>query len=140
MNIVEATTDEQILAARDVMRQLRTGISPADYLPTVRRMIGEGYRQAVLYDEAGVVRAVAGFRIFEMLYAGRLMYVDDLRTDEASRSLGHGRALLGWLKEEARARGCTQLHLDSGVQREQAHRFYFRERMTVNCFHFRMAL
>lgn len=29
-----------------------------------------------------------------------------------------------------------QVHLDSGVQRAQAHRFYFREGMTVNCFYF----
>jgi hypothetical protein len=43
---------------------------------------------------------------------------------------------MDWLKNEARTRGCVQLHLDSGVQREQTHRFYFRERLTINCYHF----
>ncbi len=138
--IAEATTDDAILATRDVMRQLRTAIAPEAYLPTIRRMQAEGYRLAALRDEAGLVRAVAGFRCFEMLYVGRLMYVDDLSTDASSRSRGHGRALLEWLKGEARAQGCAQLHLDSGVQREQAHRFYFREGMAVNCFHFRVEL
>lgn len=135
--ISELVDDAQILAAGDVMRQLRTAIAPQDYLATVRRMMAEGYRQAALTDADGVVRAVAGFRIFEMLYVGRMMYVDDLSTDAGSRSRGHGRALLAWLKQYAKAQGCAQLHLDSGVQREQAHRFYFREGMTVNCFHFR---
>ena len=40
----------------------------------------------------------------------------------------------------ALAAGCAQLHLDSGVQREKAHRFYFREGMGVNAYHFRIEL
>ena len=136
MTIVELKTDDEILSARVVMRQLRPSIAEADYLATVRRMMAAGYRQAALLED-GEVRAVAGFRIFEMLYAGPILYVDDLNTDERVRSRGHGRALLDWLKAQARAHGCLQLHLDSGVQRESAHRFYFREGLTVNCFHFR---
>jgi GNAT superfamily N-acetyltransferase len=68
------------------------------------------------------------------------VYVDDLVTDEASRSLGHGSALLHWVEEFGRARGCTELHLDSGVQRTGAHRFYLRERMDIVFFHFKKAI
>ena len=32
--------------------------------------------------------------------------------------------------------GCLQLHLDSGIQRKEAHRFYEREGMTITGFHF----
>ena len=138
--ISEARSDEEVLATRDVMRQLRPDIAPADYLPTVQRMMAGGFRLAVSRDADGIVRGVAGFRCFEMLYCGRILYVDDLITDEATRSQGHGKALLDWLKEEARSGGCGQLHLDSGVQREKAHRFYFREGMGVNAYHFRIAL
>jgi GNAT superfamily N-acetyltransferase len=139
MKFVELTTDAEILSAREVMRQLRSGVAEDDYLATVRRMMAGGYRQVALVED-GEVRAVAGFRIFEMLYVGRLLYVDDLNTDERLRSRGHGRALLDWLKSEARANDCAELHLDSGVQRASAHRFYFREGLTVNCFHFRIGL
>jgi len=138
--IDEARTDEEILATWAVMRQLRTSMAPEDYLPTARRMMADGFRLAALRDEAGVVRAVAGYRFFEMLYAGRILYVDDLITDETSRSRGHGKAMLDWLKAQARSSGCAQLHLDSGVQREKAHRFYFREGMGVNAYHFRIEL
>ena len=138
--IGEARSDEEILATREVMLQLRTAMAPGDCLPTVRRMMADGYRLAARRDEAGVVRAVAGYRLFEMLYAGPILYVDDLITDAESRSGGHGKALLDWLKEQARAAGCAQLHLDSGVQREKAHRFYFREGMGVNAYHFRIEL
>ncbi|WP_456954715.1 GNAT family N-acetyltransferase [Lysobacter sp. HA35] len=134
---MELKSDSEILSARDVMRQLRTAIAHEDYLSTVRRMMDGGYRQAALFD-GDQVRAVVGFRVFEMLYTGRLLYVDDLSTDERVRSKGFGHALLDWVKAEARATGCKELHLDSGVQRAAAHRFYFREAMTVNCFHFRV--
>jgi hypothetical protein len=47
-----------------------------------------------------------------------------------------------WLAETARAEGCGELHLDSGVQpeRESAHRLYFGERLRIASFHFSRAL
>jgi hypothetical protein len=48
--------------------------------------------------------------------------------------------LMDWLKQQAKERSCVQLQLDSGVQREQTHRFYFREGLTINCHHFRIDL
>lgn len=138
--ILKATTDDQILATRAVMRELRSNISEAEYLPTIRRMMQtNGYQLAVLYGEATVL-AVAGYRFMEMLYCGKILYVDDLNTDVRYRSQGYGKTLMEWLKVEAQAEGCGQLHLDSGVQREAAHRFYFREGLTINCFHFRVML
>jgi len=141
MSLVQkVTTDEQILATHEVMRQLRPKLSPENYLTTVKRMQQtDGYQLAAAYDE-GVVRALAGYRFMEMLFSGRILYVDDLSTDEKHRSKGHGKLLLDWLKAEAKAHGCEQLHLDSGVQRERAHRFYFREGLTICCYHFQTPL
>ena len=134
------TTDDDILAARRVMRQLRPQISEAGYLETVRRMMQtDGYLQAAVFEDDTVV-AVAGYRFMEMLFSGKSLYVDDLNTDETRRSRGHGRMLMDWLKREAKERGCDQLQLDSGVQREQTHRFYFREGLSINCYHFRVDL
>lgn len=130
------TTDEDILAARPVMRQLRPQIAEDAYLLTVRRMMQtDGYLQAAVFEDDAVV-AVAGYRFMELLYAGRTLYVDDLNTDETRRSRGYGKLLMDWLKAEAKGRGCDHLHLDSGVQRGQAHRFYFREGLTISSYHF----
>ena len=138
--ILKAITDDQILATREVMRQLRPHIPSENYLAVVKRMKQtDGYQLAAFYDD-DEVRAVAGYRFMEMLYCGKILYVDDLNTDESHRSKGYGRALLNWLKAEARENACVQLHLDSGVQREQTHRFYFREGLTINCHHFHVLL
>jgi GNAT superfamily N-acetyltransferase len=140
VRVIRVSTDEEILTTRDVMLQLRQGLPLQGYLPTIRRMMHtNGYCMAALYEKDDL-RAVAGYRFMEMLYSGRILYVDDLNTDERCRSRGYGRVLMDWLKAEAKTNHCVQLHLDSGVQREQTHRFYFREGLTINCYHFRVAL
>ena len=48
-----------------------------------------------------------------------------------------GSALLRWLGHYARSHECKQLHLDSGVQRLDAHRFYEREGLEATSLHFR---
>ena len=134
-----ALTDESILRCFPVMRQLRTHLAEEDFVATVRRQAEGGYRLAYL-ESGGTVRAVAGYRIMDNLYSGRVLYVDDLSTDEAVRSRGHGGRLFDWLVAEARAAGCGTLELDSGVQRFDAHRFYLARRMVIASHHFRLTL
>ena len=140
MNISTAETDQDIAATFDVMHQLRPDLARVDYVPLVRELMeSDGFRIAFLRDD-GAVRAVAGFRIMRMLYCGSILYVDDLVTDDGVRSRGHGKALLDWLKAEGRRVGCSEIQLISRVTREQAHRFYFREGLAIECFHFRSKL
>ena len=56
--------------------------------------------------------------------------------DSELRSSGLGRAMMDWLKGHAREHGCEQIHLDSGVQRFPAHRFYLREGFNIASHHF----
>jgi GNAT superfamily N-acetyltransferase len=134
-----AGTDEEIASTFAVMRQLRTHLTEHEYVPLVRRQNDGGYLLAFLKDH-GRVSAVAGFRITDSLAWGHYVYVDDLVSDENARSSGYGAALLDWIADYGKKRGCTQLHLDSGVQRHGAHRFYLRERMDITCYHFRREL
>jgi GNAT superfamily N-acetyltransferase len=131
----EAQTDDEIEACYPVMAQLRPHVPAEGFVDLVRRLQAGGYRLAYVKDE-GEVRGVAGFRYLEQLYNGKVIYVDDLVTDQEMRSHGYGEALLDWLFELAKSTGCKALELDSGVHRAAAHRFYFRERMTIVAFHF----
>ena len=135
MNIRIATTDTEIAACYPVMRELRPHIAEDQFLSRVRRQEKAGYRLAFMEEPDGLV-AVAGFRVGENLAWGRFLYVDDLVTLPAFRSKGHGARLLSWLKEHAAKEGCRQIHLESGIQRKGAHRFYEREGMTMASFHF----
>ena len=138
--IAIAKTPEEIRRCFPVMRELRTHFTDADkFLERVQRQQKEGYQIAFVESE-GEVRAVAGYRFLESLFSGKNLYVDDLVTREADRSKGFGANLLDWLIEHARERGCETVELDSGVQRFDAHRFYFSKRMSISSYHFRIKL
>lgn len=139
MTIALAASDADIHRCFAVMVQLRPHLVAAEFVAQVRRMQADGYRLAFL-EADGAVRAVAGYRTYEKLFSGKNLYVDDLVTDTTQRSRGHGASLLRWLADEARRLGCVQLELDSGVQRFEAHRFYFRERMHISSYHFVVGL
>src|SRR6185437_2923422 len=130
-----AETEAEIVGCFDVMAKLRPHLRDTEVVARVRAQQAQGYHLAFLED-SGAVAAVAGFRVMEMLATGRTLYVDDLVTDEAKRSQGYGNAMLDWLQDYARKAGCETFSLDSGTQRQEAHAFYFRERMRVTSFHF----
>lgn len=118
-----------------VIKQLRPHLSAADFIARVERQRDQGY-QLLAASVDDVVVAVAGFRILDNLAWGNFLYVDDLVTDEAQRSYGYGSLLLEWLLAFCQQENIGELHLDSGVQRHEAHRFYLEHRMDITAHHF----
>ena len=133
------TESAAISAAWPLIAQLRPHLDADALVAQLQRQFNEGFHAAVLYDQ-GTPRAYAGWRVHENLVYGRHMYVDDLVTDETVRSRGYGKAMLDWLKAEAKALGCARLQLDSGTFRKDAHAFYLREGLRIEAFHFGIAL
>ena len=134
-----AKEDDEIQSCYPVMAELRPHVKPDEFLSRVRRqMESAGYKLACLID--GEVKAVAGFRISECLAWGKFLYVDDLVAQSDERSKGYGGALFDWLIEYAKGEDCDEFHLDSGVQRFAAHRFYLTKRMAIECHHFGLKL
>jgi len=134
-----ANTSEQIGRCSSVMRELRPHIKAIDFAARVLNQQKEGYKLAFL-ELDDHIRSVAGFRILNLLFSGRTLYIDDLVTRDSDRSLGYGAALFEWLVEYARENGCDYLTLDSGVQRFAAHRFYLKRGMDITSHHFQLKL
>ena len=140
IRIAIAETESDILRCYPVLSELRPHVPPGEFLERVRSEGARGGYRLAFLEEGGEVRAVAGFRLSEFLAWGKVLYVDDLVTAPAERSRGLGTRLFDWLVAHAREEGCDELHLDSGVQRFDAHRFYLRKRMAITCHHFAMKL
>jgi GNAT superfamily N-acetyltransferase len=138
MNIKVAESDSELASLSDVLLQLRTAFNKQSLIEQIKAQQQDGYRVAYL-ESAGEVLCVAGFVIGTKLAWGKHMYVDDLVTTERHRSTGAGARMIDWLKSYALAHGCRQLHLDSGVQRFGAHRFYLREGFNIGSHHFSIA-
>lgn len=137
--IAHAVTEQSIARCYPVVSQLRPDIAEDEFVQQVLRQQPQGYRMAFLEVESRI-RVVAGYRLAENLAWGRFCYVDDLVTDDKDRSRGYGGVLFDWLLVQAREAKCEQFHLDSGVQRFAAHRFYLSKRMSISSHHFSMAI
>ncbi|WP_030761971.1 GNAT family N-acetyltransferase [Streptomyces sp. NRRL F-2664] len=123
-----------------VLLELRPHLTEDLFLTVLAEGRGQGLRFTAAYGADGVCVGAAGWRLVATTSLVRKLYVDDLVTSATARSTGVGRALLTHLEQHARAAGCTALTLDSGTQRTDAHRFYFRERMAVTAFSFEKPL
>mgnify|MGYP001794273520 FL=1 len=134
-----AESDEQILECFSTMFQLRPHLKKENIVEQVRRQEKDGYQVAFIKVDNQVV-AVAGFFISESLRYGKFLYVYDLVVDENVRSNGYGKNLFDWLIDYAKSKDCNVLRLDSGVQRFDAHRFYFRQKMKIASYHFNLSL
>ena len=139
MTIEETKNRDEIVACFSTMAELRPQYDVESFTRQVRKQELKGYHLTRgLVD--GEVVCVTGFWLRENLAWGCHVYVDDLVTKAEHRSAGYGEAMLEWLLAWARKRECAELHLDSGVQRFGAHRFYLNHRMDITSHHFAIQL
>lgn len=134
-----ATSRSEIALCYPVLSELRPHLKAEDFVALVERLSAStGFRLAYLLD--GDVKAVAGYRVSELLYSGKYLEIEDFVTTSAERSKGYGDRLFKWLVSQARLEGCRQLRLLSGVQRTDAHRFYVRQGMVNEAKYFSLNL
>ena len=133
VKIAESLEDLRLIAP--VLLQLRPQYSSDSLIAQIQSQQKDGYRIAYVQEGADVL-CVAGFLLGQKLAWTKHIYVDDLVTCEAHRFSGAGKVLVDWLKQYAKENGCQQLHLDSGVTRYGAHKFYLREGFDITSHHF----
>lgn len=133
--INQAKTDIEIQKCFPVIQVLRPHLIETDFVSQVKKQQQQGYKLVFLSDEAEV-KSVAGLRILETLGWGKLLYIDDLVTAPESRGKGYASHLIDWLIAEAIASDCEAIHLDSGYQRHDAHRFYLNKNFVLSAHHF----
>ena len=138
--IALAETPDEIAATWPVMRQLRPHLDAEAYVAQVLRLRAERDFQLARMVVDGEVVAVAGLRFGEWLYGGRYLEIEDFVTGEQCRSRGYGAEFFDWIAALARDADCRHLRLLSGVQREDAHRFYRRKGMSLEAYYFSLDL
>lgn len=122
-----------------ILQELRPHLTPAEMSAIYDAGAKQGLQFLAAYRGHSCV-GVAGWRVVINTSAGKKLYVDDLVTASAARSTGIGGAMLEELASRGRTLGCALLDLDSGISREDAHRFYIREGLVANAMHFMLPL
>jgi GNAT superfamily N-acetyltransferase len=136
VDIRVASTEKDIKACFPAFRELRPHLSQKDFVSQVQRQMKDRDYVLVYIRVKDKVVAGAGYRVAEFLAWGKTFYVDDLVTLSTARKQGHGGALLDWLMKKAQQLSCDQFHLDSGVQRHDAHRLYLGRKLKISSHHF----
>jgi GNAT superfamily N-acetyltransferase len=132
-------TEAEVRATYETYHYLRPHLSEEEFVAQVLRQMQAGF-QLVVIEDAGKVVSAVGFRLFEYLAWGKVIYIDDLISHPDARGKGYGSALLQYVKALAIEHGCKGVHLDSGYQRQDAHRVYLNNGFHLDCHHFAMKL
>ena len=139
MQILQATTKNDLTICFEVMKELRLHHSLQSFLETMKQMQKEGYQPWYLTDEGRAV-CVAGFRITTTLYDGPIIDFDDFVTIPCARGKGYAGHLFDHLVSIAKENSIKTIHLNSNHQRFDAHRFYLNKKMKIIAHHFRIEL
>ena len=135
MQIEKIETVEAIESAYPLITELRPHFDKETFIAQVKRQQKVGYQLIGLKKETHWV-ALAGVRLSENLAWGRFLYVDDLVTKQSEQSKGCGQKIMAHIVGYAKQEGCEMVHLDSGVHRFGAHRFYIKQGMDIKSHHF----
>ncbi|MFC4448602.1 GNAT family N-acetyltransferase [Halorussus aquaticus] len=144
VRIDELETEDEWKEAFPVMRQLWKDTSHEFTRDSFVELLHElteieGYRLFGLFVDETIV-ALAGASLRMSAWYGRYLWVYDLVTDADHRSRGYGKQLLSHLKRWAENRQCETIALASGLDRENAHRFYENANMEKSSYVFKQTL
>lgn len=132
---IRIATDEEIKYCYEIMHQIREDLSKNDFLLAISEQIKNGY-QVVYVIENNQIICVAGFTISHKLALGKYLYIEDFVTDKSVEFFEAGKALFDFIKIYAKQQKCGSIHLDSLIQREEAHKFYLSQNMNIDSHHF----
>lgn len=132
---IKIATDEEIKYCYEIMHQIREDLSKNDFLLAISEQIKNGY-QVVYVIENNQIICVAGFTISHKLALGKYLYIEDFVTDKSVEFFEARKALFDFIKIYAKQQKCTSIHLDSLIQREEAHKFYLSQNMNIDSHHF----
>lgn len=126
---------KELLTAYEVVSQLRTTLAYDEFEDLIYEMRSMEYKMFGIMDGEKLI-TYAGVAIQTNLYHKRHIFVFDLVTDEKYRSSGYGEMMLDYLSDFAKMGMCENIVLSSGLQREEAHRFYEKNGFVKKSFVF----
>jgi GNAT superfamily N-acetyltransferase len=130
-----ADSFEKTEKCREVLFDFRPQLNPDNFWEVISKLQAGG--SVIIYiEEDGKAVAIGIFETGYKIHRGHYLYIDDLATLPAYRKKGYAARLLEWIELYARDRGIEQIHLDSGVQRFDAHRLYLSNHFNITGHHF----
>ncbi|HJU46320.1 MAG TPA: GNAT family N-acetyltransferase [Chitinophagaceae bacterium] len=124
---IRQAVEKDALSLLPLMEQLGYKISETDLLENIQLHLTSGYNLFVAEAHGKLVGFIS-IHIYRYLHLkNSLSRITALCIDAERRSFGIGARLLAYAEEYIKSEGCKLIELTSGIQREDAHRFYERQ-------------
>ena len=136
---IKIASEEEIKYCYKIMNQTSKNLSEKDFISLVSEQIKNGYKLIYVIDNNEVI-CVTGFVIAQKIAWGKYLHIEDFVTSKSLKSTEAAKALFDFIKIYAKQQKCTSIHLDSSVDREEAHKFYLYENMKIDSYHFSIDL
>lgn len=117
---------EDLDAAFPIISQLRPHLNRMQFAELIQKMAHENYKLWAYIDRNKVLGLVST-RVYTDFVRGAHVYIDDLVTDQNSRSLGVGAAILKHAERLATNLKLPSLRLCCATENESGLKFYKRE-------------
>ena len=121
------------------MHQNKTELSEVDFINSISHQIKNGYKVVYVLDNKEII-CVTGFLISQKLAGEKHLYIDDFVTNKSVKSSDAAKALLDFIRIYAKQQNCNSIHLDSSVERTEAHKFYLKKNLKIDTYHFSIDL
>jgi hypothetical protein len=139
--VMMAETDNDIRRCFAVMRVLRPNLKTEDqFLARVRELQSQADWRLIYVESADTPVAVAGFRIYESLEGGKVLYAEDPICLEVHRTKGLFKALVRAMEAIGRQEGCSRLYIQADPKARGTQLFFERIDYALSSYGFRKKL
>ena len=132
---IKIATEEEIKYCYKIMHQIREDLTERDFLSAISEQLKNGYKIVYVIQDEEII-CIAGFTIGDKLSWGKYLFIEDFVTNKSIKSIEAAKALLDFIKIYAKQQKCNSIHLDSSIQKEEAHKFYLSQEMKIDSYHF----
>ena len=98
-------------------------------------MLTRGYECLGVFDGDKLI-GICGMWLLTKIYAGRHLEPDNVCIHQEYRNKGIGEAMMQWVAEYARSKGCIAAELNAYVVNKKAHKFWLSQGYEILGFHF----
>lgn len=139
MEIHTALSAQNIKDCEKVILELRPHLKNENIWELYQKQMQEKYLIKYISEQNQTVSFI-GYRIQNMFYSGKTLYIDDLCTLPEYQGKGYAKKLLTHITDIAKQESCKVVSLDSGHHRHQAHQLYLNQGFVISSHHFQQTL
>ena len=132
---IKIISKDKIFDTIPLLKQLNNRTPTRLLKSRLLEMMDQNYECAGLYDQDKLI-GVSGMWFCTRHYSGRSVEVDHVYIDDNYRGKGLGKLFFKWIYDYVKQKGYETMELNTYVQNNPSHKFYYNEGFDILGYHF----